>query len=684
MSRPRFMLHGIGGVYNYGCEAIVRGTLRVLRERWPEARVSYASRSAAEDAVALADLDLEIMDIDGPSVTLRKVVRGLLRRAGLPNGFVAPEAPNIAAGQDALLSIGGDIFTLPAPPIPARPNLPQADFARAAQRRAPWVLWCASVGPFEDSPNALRRFREALNGASLILVREQSSENYLNGLGLGERVERVADPAFVMEPDSRDEDWPFDEAGGPVLGVNLSPLSLRHLALDPGASALATQVETLHRLRNELGLRLLLIPHVIDPRNPVDDDHRHLAAIAEALSERDPAGVRLLPPDLGARRSKAVAARCDALVAARMHCAIAGASSGVPTLFLAYSSKAVGMAECVYGDSERLMGVTEFTGDAGVSAVRKLMADGPGLRDRLTERLPELRRQAMGAADRLAERLSMPREDGADPQAGTGDRFSVAADDILEQITTQTRDAFALALGAAAGNAAGLDHAIGQTAEGQGLQEHLARPLQQGEEQAFAAEERVLEAADELDVVVHALLESHQATRINAQALAALQGAFDHRAAGVDEGQAVALQTLQDETLAAEEAGAQALVEGHGDVDAVGAAEVGVLLAEVDALCAQIHRDDLARVGRGKGGVPLLTSLVLEGGDEEALAHEGALDPLPDAALGAGVHADAVLQVEHGAGFGVDGFFGVEGDDDGLHVVAFYLVVDFVGHGWAP
>ena len=49
---------------------------------------------------------------------------------------------------------------------------------------------------------------------------------------------------------------------------------------------------------------------------------------------------------------------------------------------------------------------------------------------------------------------------------------------------------------------------------------------------------------------------------------------------GVGEGQAVALQALHDEALAAEEADAEALLEGDADGHAAGRAEERVLLAD--------------------------------------------------------------------------------------------------------
>ena len=48
-NKPIFLLHGIGGVYNYGCEAIVRGTEQIIRKEYPTADIIYASRRPIDD-----------------------------------------------------------------------------------------------------------------------------------------------------------------------------------------------------------------------------------------------------------------------------------------------------------------------------------------------------------------------------------------------------------------------------------------------------------------------------------------------------------------------------------------------------------------------------------------------------------------------------------------------------------
>ena len=76
---------------------------------------------------------------------------------------------------------------------------------------------------------------------------------------------------------------------------------------------------------------------------------------------------------------------------------------------------------------------------------------------------------------------------------------------------------------------------------------------------------------------------------------------LDDRAAGVHEGEAVALELLQDEALAAEQAGAELALERDADRDPLGRAEEGVLLAQHRA--AVLRRSSammLPGIGRGE------------------------------------------------------------------------------------
>src|SRR5690606_31881859 len=96
-------------------------------------------------------------------------------------------------------------------------------------------------------------------------------------------------------------------------------------------------------------------------------------------------------------------------------------------------------------------------------------------------------------------------------------------------------------------------------------------------------------------------LERDEASGIEAQRLARCEIARHDRSAGVDEREALAFELLQDEALAAEQAGTDLLVPRDADGDALRGAQKRVLLTQQRAAVrAQIDRDDLARVRRGE------------------------------------------------------------------------------------
>ena len=160
----------------------------------------------------------------------------------------------------------------------------------------------------------------------------------------------------------------------------------------------------------------------------------------------------------------------------------------------------------------------------------------------------------------------------------------------------------------------------------------------------------------------------------------------------MDEGPSVALQALHDEALTTEEACPELALQGDSHAHALGGAEERVLLAnEFATELSQVHRDDLARVGRSEAHAGLPRRAVLEHGHEERLtgeeplagsekrSHESAL--LGRSVTKDGLHLDALLHEHHAAGFGHHGFHGVEQHLDILKVISADLVFDFVHHG---
>lgn len=396
-----FLLVGIGGVYNYGCEAIVRGTELILRERWPDARVLYASCRPEDDRRRLQGANVEVI----PRKPLGRFSRVRLARKALGMAGIrwvpADPRPDLLRGVDAVLSIGGDIYTLGNGGAFSK-ALPK--FGDAAGRRGiPYVLWGASVGPFDANPRAERFFRKHLSRISLVAARERRTVEYLAGFTPSTQTLFCADPAYTVAPEILGAER---AGGGLTIGVNLSPLALRYTGLPIEESA-RMQGEMIVRIAARLSAKVLLIPHVVCDFHEDDDDLRYLRLVHRNVAEGARSQVDLFDADPGFVGVKQVLAQCDIVLAARMHCAINAMASHVPALLLAYSAKAPGMAEYVYGHSRWVLPIGDFCSETSFKTIEEFLRERAKIRDALRQRIPSIQRDARNAVDALSSLVGL-------------------------------------------------------------------------------------------------------------------------------------------------------------------------------------------------------------------------------------------------------------------------------------
>jgi len=398
-----FLLEGIGGVYNYGCEAIVRGTARAIWHADPGAKVVYVSHRAEADRQALEGTRVRVVNRASPWYRFRKQANRVLRRLRIGHQMLADEYRGWLERPGCVLSIGGDMFTLWRGEEHAT-HFPIAEHAREIMNAGkPLVLWGASVGPFDANPHAVEAYRDVLSRMRLIVVREPVTLEYLRRLGVTSPLRLAPDPAFVMEVE-RSNTVPARHRS--LVAVNLSPLSveygLKGASIEAAAVELADWIEGMVRRTDA---DVALVPHVICPERPEDDDYGFLKRIQETLSDEASSRVQLLPPDLGALRTKAFLAGCTAAVAARMHCAIAAMSMGVPTLLLSYSPKSVGMCQYVYGSRDWVVPLSAGKEEV-MRRLDELIGRGEAVRSVLQERVPQLKAEALCAGKYLIEAVT--------------------------------------------------------------------------------------------------------------------------------------------------------------------------------------------------------------------------------------------------------------------------------------
>lgn len=397
MRRPRFLLIGIGGVYNYGCEAIVRGTESILRREFPDAEIIYASRRPADDRRRLAGCQVRVTDRGKHRrYSLRNICRKALSTIGV-TWHPTSDPSSLLQNVDAVFSIGGDLYTLSAT---GGYSMSFAKFGDLAQRcGVPCILWGASVGPFTKNPAAEKAYKEHLKRLSLITARESATVEYLQALGVSDNVVACADPAYVVASERKAGSLPQGNAF--TIGVNFSPLSARHACLNTG-EAIDVQAKMIERIIRAHGARVVLIPHVVCDFDPGDDDLRYLRSLRRSLSPDCQHAVTLLEHVPGFVAVKKQLAKLDLVIAARMHCAINALAARIPTILVAYSQKALGMAEYVYGNRNWVVTIEEHAQvgllEGKVTAMREQNIE---IRQYLTARMPMIQRDAHRPLQRL-------------------------------------------------------------------------------------------------------------------------------------------------------------------------------------------------------------------------------------------------------------------------------------------
>jgi len=382
---------GHTGFANRGCEAIVRCTAELLRQTYPGLDVVASSLHYHSDVQRGAPAGVTMIPAV-PKWWNALPIRLLAKACWGSAGWRLATAPLRGPVRDAdvVLSVGGDTYT-------ADYGIPRYFLAVnrcVFDEGRPLVIWGASVGPYENA--ALREIMVAdLRRASLITARETATVEYLESIGVQENVRLVGDPAFLLEPEEIElaDAWP---EGDGFLGLNVSP----HLG---GSAACATDAacELASYAMDRHNLGIVLIPHVTGAR---DDDHVLLREVYGRLSR--PERTMLLPQSLSAAQTKYVISRCRFLVAARTHATIAGFSSCVPTLSLAYSQKAHGLNTDLFDETTYMVNTRgpEWARDVA-PAFARLVANEDSVRSTLQQRVPIMQERARAGARLLAPYL---------------------------------------------------------------------------------------------------------------------------------------------------------------------------------------------------------------------------------------------------------------------------------------
>lgn len=394
------LLIGNSSYRNRGCEAIVRGTIAILESKYGknlsiEMGIFNSAADAEAQQVEERDLRVRAWSLKVKKYSCVWIRRQLNKRLRFRFFDQCSDLQRVLEKRPLVLQVGGDNYSLDYG-VPRKFFHLDRTIWRTGCRS---FLWGASVGPFSDDPNFEKEAVLHLAGFDGIFVRESLSANYLKSHGLGDNTYHIADPAFAMEPCAPAAGKEIPDKLEEFVGLNLSPIMWRYARGWTYSRWEEQTVLFVEQLCRKFP-RILLVPHVTAPTLE-RCDAQFLARIALKL----PSGMReqivALPTHLSAAELKHCIARLPLFIGARTHSTIAAFSQGVPTVSIAYSVKAAGLNDDIFGHQDYVIPISEFEATRSASRIEDIWNRRDMVRSELEATVPRLKARAFAAADHL-------------------------------------------------------------------------------------------------------------------------------------------------------------------------------------------------------------------------------------------------------------------------------------------
>jgi polysaccharide pyruvyl transferase WcaK-like protein len=320
--------------------------------------------------------------------------------------FPAMKANAALRRASALLALGGDNLSYDYGFLATLLFL--SPFHAAVRKNVPSIVWGASIGPFSKRPWWEKRFANILRRVSLITVREEYTQDYLDGLGVRENVRRVTDPAFLLPTDPVELPNDLEQAlRAGAIGVNLAPLMVHYNGLSSKAW-LRKAVDLLRAIRRASDAPIILVPHVMmSPYTfPDNDDYQFMQAVRRELTPKEQEGVFLYDAhDHSSKQIKWLISRLRVFIGSRLHATVAALSSCVPTFCIGHSIKSRGIFRDIFGNEQWVTHVANLSADQLAERVKALLDGEAAIRDHLRSFIPGYSEGAWKAGEFLRETL---------------------------------------------------------------------------------------------------------------------------------------------------------------------------------------------------------------------------------------------------------------------------------------
>lgn len=327
------LFYGNGSCGNHGCEAIVRGTIQLLRK----ASYTVLSENVSDDIrYGLGNISkiIPAKEERRRNISFFKAYAKLKLTGNytdMDGLYFMPVIQRLSGYGDVALSVGGDNYCYGNTAIYGYLN------AAYKKNHIKTVLWGCSIEPDVVKEPSVA---EDLRRYALVAARE--SITYEAVKAVGANVVQMPDPAFHMQPETCDTDERFLKSN--VVGINISPMIINN-EKNQGA-AYANYKALIQHILDNTDAYIALIPHVVWANN---DDRIPLKQLYDDFDQNRRL---ILVDDHTAPELKYIISKCSFFVGARTHATIAAYSTGVPTLVVGYSVKARGIARDLFGTED--------------------------------------------------------------------------------------------------------------------------------------------------------------------------------------------------------------------------------------------------------------------------------------------------------------------------------------------
>lgn len=388
MIQPTFMFMGNGSPDNGGCEAITKGTIEILRSTFNDA--SFIDSYFDYTGCYGADKTKNIYPVRYPARWTSKwfLLQPALRFSyPITAQLLYTSHKKQIQQATAVLSLGGDNYSLDYG-VPKR-FIAMGKYVK--RQKVPFIIWGASIGPFERGSTFEKEIATHLrNEVDLILLREEESRKYLEEIGVTKNVKVVADPAFMMQPETCEGLRKYLPSG--YICINFSDLMAKYVTngdMNTWIQICATIINSLHKEYERL---LVFIPHV-------KSDYAFIQKVVPLVSKKEL--LYIVDTNLNAAQMKWIISQAECNVACRTHSTIASFSTSVPTLSLGYSIKSKGLNQQMYRHENYLLYGKEITCDNVNHTFHMLWENKMNIRKLLSLKNKEVKEQALLAGEYL-------------------------------------------------------------------------------------------------------------------------------------------------------------------------------------------------------------------------------------------------------------------------------------------